>query len=63
LEILNVIIENIAIKAEAIDCSSNINSPSNTKPVNEKRHSKIAIKICMIQTIRNIISQKRVIIV
>jgi hypothetical protein len=63
LEILNVIIGNIAIKAKAMDCSRNINSLSNTKPVSEERHSNIAIKICMIQTIRNIISQNRVIIV
>jgi len=38
LEILKVIIGNIAIKAKAIDCSRNINSPFNTKPVNEERH-------------------------
>ena len=38
LEILNVNIGNIAIKAKAIACSRNINSPSNTKPANEERH-------------------------
>jgi hypothetical protein len=63
LEILKVIIGNIAIKAKAIDCSRNINSTFSTKPVNEERHLNIAINICVIQTIRNIISQNRVIIV
>jgi hypothetical protein len=37
LEILNVIIGKIAIKAKEIDCIRNINSPFNTKPVNEER--------------------------
>jgi len=62
LEIINVNTGNAAIKAKAIAWSKNINSPP-IRPTSETKHLEIAISICMIQMIRSIINQNRVITV
>src|SRR6187431_1456310 len=62
LEIINVNTGNAAINANAIACSKNTNWPP-IRPTSETKHLEIEISICMIQIIRSIISQNRVITV